>query len=255
MVHENPLHILITGASSGIGEHIALEYAKGGNILFICGRNKKRLEEVKSACEEEGATVYANILDVAQRDQMKSWIEECDTTHPLDIVIANAGISAGMGKKKTEPQAQIQEIIDINVMGVTHTIMPAIPLMQKRKRGSLVVVSSLAGYHGVPGSPAYGASKAAVKSFAESWRVLLRKDNIFVTCVCPGFIKTPLTDVNKFHMPFLMKPQKAARKIIRGIKNKKRMIAFPLIMRFTVWLMSTLPYWISDRLMERTPNK
>lgn len=255
MTGKKPLSILITGASSGIGEHVALGYAKEGSILFLCGRSKKRLEEVKESCEEKGATVYANVLDVTHRDQMKSWIEECDTTHPLDIVIANAGISAGMGKRKTEPQDQIEEIIGINVLGVTHTIMPAIPLMQKRKRGSIAIISSLAGYHGAPGSPAYCASKAAVKSFAESWRVLLRRDNIFVTCICPGFVKTPLTDVNKFHMPFLMKPEKAAKKIIKGIKNKKRMVAFPLIMRFSVWLMSVLPYWISDRIMAKTPNK
>lgn len=255
MTRQKPLHILITGASSGIGEHLALGYAEHGNVLFLCGRSQKRLEEVKKDCEAKGATVYVNVLDVTQAEQMKSWVEECDTTHPLDIVIANAGISAGMGKSKTEPQDQIQEIIDINVMGVTHTIMPAIPLMQKRKRGSLAIVSSLAGYHGVPGSPAYGASKAAVKSFAESWRVLLRRDNIFVTCVCPGFVKTPLTDVNKFPMPFLMKPEKAAKKIIKGIAKQKRMVAFPLIMRFAVWLISLLPYWISDRIMEKTPNK
>lgn len=255
MTQQNPLHILITGATSGIGEHLAYAYAKGGNTLFLCGRNEERLKKVKLACEKADATVYANVLDVTNADQMKSWVEECDFANPLDIVIANAGISAGMGKNKTEAQKQIQEIIDINVMGVTHTIMPAIPLMQKRKRGSLVVISSLAGYHGIPGSPAYSASKAAVKSFSESWRILLRKDDVSVTCVCPGFIRTPLTDVNNFYMPFLMKPEKAAKKIIKGIANKKRMVAFPLIMRFFVWFLSILPYWISDRILAKTPNK
>lgn len=249
--------ILITGASSGLGKHLALTYATEGTTLLLHGRDKTRLHEVATQCSEKGAQVVEGIFDVTDRDATAQWITAQDTKTPIDIVIANAGISGGTGggMMSGETPEQSHNIFAVNVNGVLNTIHPLIPRMQSRKSGQIAVMSSLAGFRGLPGAPSYSASKVAVRSYGEALRVYLKKEGIRVNVICPGFIKTPMTDANNFSMPMLMTPEKAAAKIKKGLAKNKGRIAFPFLMYFGIWLLSCLSPTVSDPILERLPEK
>jgi len=254
----NPKSILITGASSGLGEALAIEYAAPGVSLALSGRDKVRLMAVCDQCKSLGADVHSTVLDVVQTDKMKAWISDFDQAHPLDLVIANAGISAG-GGNAGESEAQARAIFDINLGGVLNTIWPAIDVMRPRKSGHIVVVSSLAAFTPLPGAPAYSASKVAVKAYAESLNGALKDDGITVTSICPGFIKSRITDKNNFPMPFFMSGKKAAR-IIRAGLNKGRAtkrisLVFPWPMAAVSWLTGVLPPCLRRWILLKAPQK
>lgn len=249
-----PRNILITGASSGLGAALAHEYSKPGNILHLQGRNASRLEEVASSCRALGATVYINVIEVTDSASMKNWIEQADAQTPLDLVIANAGISAGTGGK-TEADAQVRDIFATNIDGVINTVQPIVPAMLARRYGQIVIMSSLAGIRALPSSPAYSASKACVRYYGESLRGNLLKFGVSVSVICPGYIKTPMTDVNDFPMPFLMTSQKAARIITRGLERERGRIAFPLALYLPLWWLSCLSPVITDCIFSRLPAK
>lgn len=247
--------ILITGASSGLGAEMAIAYSSPEHILLLCARNKERLESVAQSCRSRGATVHTKVLDVTQSYAMRQWIEEMDEKHPIDLVIANAGISAGTGTSGTENEAQVREIMDVNITGVLNTVHPAIDMMLPRRNGQIAIVSSLAGFRGLPGSPAYSASKAMIKAYGEGLRGSLKQHGIRVNVICPGFVDTPLTRVNPYDMPFLMEAPKAADIIMRGLAKNKGRIAFPLPMLFLVWLLAALPDGLANLLLARMPGK
>ena len=261
--------ILITGASSGIGAALAEIYAKPGVALWLSGRNASRLAAIASTCSACGASVSTRVLDVVERDAMAAWIADCDKTRPLDLVIANAGISAGTGGVEKdggiELPGQAQRIFAVNVDGVFNTVEPAIPLMRrhtqrrgvvaKAARGQIAIVSSLAGFRGFPGAPAYSASKAAVKAWGEALGPILAADGIHVSVVCPGFITTPMTDRNAFPMPFLMPADKAARRIQNGLARGRARIAFPWPMYATAWLLGALPPALGNKILTGSPGK
>ncbi len=247
--------ILITGASSGLGEALALRYAKDKKHLILTGRNAERLKNVAEKCREIGATAHDHIIDVADQHAMRKMILTENNFTPVDLVIANAGISGGTGDKNIESDQQTKAILDINIYGVLNTIEPLLPIMTKRQSGHIAAVSSLAGYHGFPGAGAYCASKAAVKSFCESWRVALKSDNVHVSCIMPGFVITPMTDANGFNMPLMITAEKAADLIVNRLAKKHKVIAFPWPTRLGSWFISILPAWISDRLLKNAPSK
>lgn len=242
---KNPKTILITGASSGLGEALAIDYAAPGITLSLTGRSQERLAKVADECKKRGATVVTVSIDVKEAEQLREFIEDRDKEAPLDLVIANAGISnAG-----TERGEQFdREIFNINLWGVLNTVYPAISVMQKRKRGQIALMSSMAAMYGISRAPAYSASKAAVKTLGEALRNKLKPHGIEISVICPGFIKTPLTDINEYHMPFLMPVQKASNIIIRDLARDKGLIAFPLRMYFLLWLLRTLPHKITERI-------
>lgn len=249
-----PQAILITGASSGIGEALALLYAGPGRFLALSGRDRRRLDAVAEACRAKGADVMANVVDVADRDAMRRWIEPADARHPLDLVIANAGISAGTGGRG-ESEAQCRDIFAVNLAGVLNTVWPAIDRMRGRRRGQIAIISSIAAFRGLPGTPAYSASKAAVKAYGEALRGWLGKDGIRVSVVCPGFIRSRMTAPNKFPMPMIMDADKAARIIAKGLARDKARIAFPWPMAAAMWLMGALPPAWTDPLLKVVPEK
>lgn len=246
--------ILITGASSGLGEALALAAAGPGRHLWLTGRNATRLNAVAQECRDKGADVTAAVLDVQDRGAMASFIEQADEIQPLDLVIANAGISGGTGGGG-ESDAQAREIFDVNVTGVMNTIHPAIDRMRPRRHGQVAVMSSLAALRGFPGAPAYSASKASVKTYAEALRGALAAEGIGVSAICPGFVKSRMTDVNEFPMPFLMDAEKAARVILKGLQQNRTVIAFPWPMYWMVSLLSVLPPGLAVRLLSRLPAK
>lgn len=249
-----PRAVLVTGASSGLGEALAREYAAPGRFLALSGRDKKRLDAVARACREAGAEVQAAVVDVRDRDATRRWIEGVDAEHPLDLVIANAGIAAGTGGKG-ESEAQAREIFAVNMAGVLNTVWPAMDAMRERKRGQIAIISSIAGFRGFPGVPAYSASKAAVKAYGEALRGWLARDGIRVSVVTPGFIRTRMTAKNPYPMPLLMDADKAARIIRRGLRRNKARIGFPRPMVALVWLLGALPPAWTDPLMKRVPEK
>jgi NADP-dependent 3-hydroxy acid dehydrogenase YdfG len=249
-----PRTILITGASSGIGEALALAYAAPGVTLMLSGRDALRTEAVATVCRDRGAHAEAAIVDVADEAAMRDWVEACDDRTPLDLVIANAGIAAGMGGAG-EDEAQTRRLFATNVNGVLNTVWPVIPRMRARRAGHIAVMSSIAGYRGYPGAPAYCATKAAVKSWGEGLRGALARDGITVSVICPGWVKTRMTEGNRFPMPCLMEADRAAAIIRRGLDGGRARIAFPWPMVLAVWLFAALPAAAGDFLATRFPDK
>lgn len=246
--------ILITGASSGLGEALALTASGKGRHLWLTGRDLDRLEGVAEVCRAKGANVRIEVLDVCDKTAMEAFVALADGKAPLDLVIANAGISGGTGAGG-ESDIQAREIFDINLTGVLNTIHPAIDRMRPRRHGQIAVMSSLAALRGFPGAPAYSASKAAVKVYAEALRGALMADGIGVSAICPGFVKSRMTAVNDFPMPFLMESDQAARVILHGLRRNKTVIGFPWPMYWMVSFLSILPPALTVRLLSRLPAK
>ena len=182
---------------------------------------------------------------------------------PLDLVIANAGISGGTGGgvgATGESDEQVRRIFAVNLDGVVNTVLPAAALMRAREprdgvKGQIAIMSSLASFRGIPGVPTYCASKAAVRIYGEALRGALAGDGIEVSVICPGYVKTPMTAGNPYRMPFLMERSRAARIIKRGLAKGRARIAFPLRLYALVWLMAALPPALTDPLMRLGPKK
>lgn len=251
---KNPKNIVITGASSGLGAALAVQYAAPGVKLFLQGRNLERLQMTAEKCRERGADVTMEITDVTDMPHMEGWLTSVDRSHPVDLVIANAGISAGTGIHG-EDGKQVNEIFATNIGGVINTVQPLIPGMVARRRGQIAVMSSLAGMRGLPSCPAYSASKACVKAYGEGLRGWLSDYGVQVSVVCPGYIKTPMTEVNDFPMPFLMSPEKAAGIIAKRLEWNQSRIAFPLALHIPLWLASCLSPTLTDWFFARLPAK
>lgn len=245
---------MISGAGSGIGQALAIAYSKPNINLFLCARNEEKLLITKKLCEALKANVHCKILDVRNQEATKNYIEKIEENHQLDLIIANAGISAGTADG-TESFAQIKEIFATNLDGVLNIIHPAIEKMKIRRSGQIAILSSLAGFRGLPSSPAYSASKSAVRVYAEGLRGNLKNFGIEVNAICPGYIKTPMTDVNEFPMPFLMDVKKCAKIIKCGLEKNKSRIAFPFPLYFLVWLATLLSTKITDPLFAKLPRK
>lgn len=251
---EEPKSIFITGASSGLGAHLAIEYAEKGRTLHLCGRNKERLNATADQCRKRGAKVFTYLFDTTNEQDAAKAIQQAFKRTPLDLVIANAGVSAGVIGMSENDDAT-RKIMSTNIFGTLNTVLPALELMKKRRKGHIALIASLAGYRGMASCPAYSASKSAVKAFGEALYGQQKPRGIHITTICPGFIETPLTDKNRFYMPFLMKADKAARIIHRRLNKRPALICFPWIMVLGAWFGSCLPSWIALPLFALFPKK
>lgn len=240
--------VLITGASSGIGAALARRYAARGTRLALTGRDGARLAAVAEACRAAGATVEAATLDVTDRAALAAWIDAIAAQRALDLVIANAGIAGGSG---WESEDDTHRLFAVNLTGVLNTVYPALSHFLARGAGQIALMSSLAGYRGLPDAPAYSASKAAVKALGEAWRGRLAPRGVHVSVICPGFIATPMTAGRRFPMPFLMSVERAAEIIISGLARDRPCIGFPWPMAAAAWLLATLPAGAADRILRR----
>ncbi len=229
-------------------------YSSENVNLFLCGRNLQKLKEVAAICQSKKASIFLKVFDVKDCLKASEIINEIEQNYPLDLIIANAGISAGTAEG-VESFSQVKEIFATNLDGVLNVIQPAIEKMKVRKSGQIAIISSLAGFRGLPSSPAYSASKAAVRVYGESLRGNLAAFGIKVSAICPGYIKTPMTDVNDFYMPFLMEAKKAAKIIKKSLEKNKSRIAFPFALYFVVWLATLLSTKITDPIFARLPKK
>jgi short-subunit dehydrogenase len=247
-----PRSILITGASSGIGRALALAYAAPGVTLALIGRNPDRLAAVVAAARAQGAEVDAGLLDVRDQEAMAQWIGAADARRSFDLCIANAGITTGLapGEISEDPQA-VRAILSSNLIGVLNTVEPLIAPMCERKSGQLAFIGSIAGLRGLPYSPAYCASKAAVHAYAESLRGRLEPQGVCVSLAIVGFVKTPLNDSIDAVKPFEISDSHAAAIIRRGLDRRKAVIAFPWPLYFLARLSRVLPVRLVNKILSR----
>jgi len=253
VIKNKALKVFITGATSGIGESLANQYAKEGATLGLVGRRLELLKKIKAKihvpCE-----IYA--VDVSdQKGLQKAASHFIKKYGAPDIVIANAGVSTGTLAGKKEDLHTFKRVIEINLFGVIHTFLPFIEVFKKQKAGQLVGIASVAGIRGLPGSGAYSASKAALINYLESLRIEMKPFGIHVTTIAPGFIHTPMTKHNRYKMPFILDVYVAVSRFMKAIQNKEGFIIIPWQMSIVGTLMKLLPSPLWDFLAKSGPKK
>jgi short-subunit dehydrogenase len=251
---EAPLeHVVITGASGGLGAAIARRYSSAGATLGLIARRTGELDRIAADCPGPCTTHAADVRD---SKAMRAAAANFSARHGVpDIVIANAGVSIGTLTEAPEDEQAFRDVLDINVIGMVNTFQPYIAAMRNRGSGVLVGIASVAGYRGLPGSGAYSASKAAAISYLESLRVELRGTGVTVITICPGYIVTAMTSHNPYRMPFIMTAETAAEKIATLIARRKTYAVIPWQMAIVARLMHVLPRFIYDPLASRSGRK
>ena len=242
--------IVVTGASSGLGAALALAYAGPQTALGLVGRDPERLAATEAACRAAGAIVAAAAIDVTDSPALAAWLAEFDRAHPVELLIANAGTSAGPDPDSPgEPAATSRRQIEVNLVGAVNTIAPLAPAMGARRRGRIVAIASVAAYRGLPYSPGYSASKAGLRAYAEALRPNLARYGVGVTVVCPGFFSSPMTDRWEGPTPFLASGEHAARRVKRGIDRGRARVSFPWPLVFGMRFCDLAPAWLGDRIL------
>jgi NAD(P)-dependent dehydrogenase (short-subunit alcohol dehydrogenase family) len=245
-----PLKVFITGASSGLGAALARHYGEQGAQLGLAGR---RLEGLQAAATGLDARLYqADVRDAAAMQAAAAAFVN-DVGAP-DIVIAAAGISVGTLTEEALDAPVFRAVMDANVLGLVHTFQPFIAGMQPRG-GVLCAISSVAGVRGLPGGGAYSASKAAATVYLEALRLELKARGIAVVTVAPGYIDTPMTQVNPYAMPFKMSAETAANKVSRCIERRRAYTVIPWQMAWAARVLKWLPIPVYDSLFQNAPRK
>ncbi len=252
-IKNKTLKVFITGATSGIGESLARQYANQGATLGLVGRRLELLHKIKlnikTPCEIYGVDV------TDQKNLQKAANHFIKKYGPPDIVIANAGVSTGTLAGEKKDLHTFKRIVEINLFGVIHTFLPFIEIFKKQKSGQLVGIASVAGIRGLPGSGAYSTSKAALINYLESLRIEMKSFGIHVTTIAPGYIHTPMTKHNRYAMPFILDVDVAVSRFIKAIQNKRRFVIIPWQMNIASTIMKFLPTTLWDFLAKGGPKK
>jgi len=234
--------VAITGAGSGIGKALAIKYAAEGADLHLAGRNTKKLQAVKDDCEKYGAKVAIFQLDVRDRTRISDWLNRIHSEGPIDVVYANAGITNGTKHPRClEELGAMEDLIATNLTGAIQTLTAASEIMIRQGSGHLVCINSLAGYIGFEGAPSYCASKAGLRVYCESLRRILRKHNVGMTVVFPGYVRTAMSDRVLYSKPLVKSAEKAAELIFDAEQKRKSQYGFPWILWAGVRLLAILP--------------
>lgn len=244
--------ILLTGAAQGIGRATAIALADQGYRLGLIDRDAGALAEVHEALADQKASALMEVADVTDRDALRAAVQRIEVVQgPTDVLLACAGV--GVIAKGVELDVEsLRAMLEVNVLGVAHAIEAVLPGMLARGSGLLVGISSVAGYRGLPWMPGYSASKAALSTYLEAMRPALKRRGIRVTTVCPGFVRTGLTEQAPFRRPVAMlEPEQAARHILRSIERHPRDYVFPWNARLGMGLLRRLPNRVFDWLMDR----
>lgn len=246
----SPPSVLITGATGGIGGALAYAYAAPGARLFLQGRNAARLAEVTARCEAQGATVETAAIDVRDRAALVAWLREVGARAPLDLVVVCAGININIGADGAGERWQdTAALIDINITSAIATVDAVLPAMRARGQGQIALFSSLAAYFGLPITPSYCASKAAIKAYGEALRGWLAPEGIRVNVVMPGFVESQMCEEFPGPKPFLWPADKAAQAIKRGLDADKARISFPFPLNLGSWYLAVAPAALAQKLV------
>lgn len=247
------MKVVVTGASSGIGLALARHYLELGATVAVCAR---RGELLQSLAAEFPDKVYCYTLDVRDAPAIQQAASDFMARAGVpDIVIANAGVSRGTLTEYVEDEEVFQNVMDINVLGMVKTFQPFMAAMREAKCGKLVGIASVAGIRGLPGSGAYSASKAAAISYLESLRVELYGSGVKVVTLCPGYIKTPMTDINTYPMPFILPADVAASRMAKVIERGTAFAVVPWQMGMVGYFLKRLPNWLYDLVFSKAPHK
>lgn len=237
--------VVITGASSGFGAALALEYAAPGRTLGLYARNRERLEAVAEDCRKKGAIVKTGVFDVTDAATVQDSMTKFAEAHPIDLLIANAGAFSGHSAGRAmESLAEVQRILRTNLDGVVITIDAVLPAMRARRSGRIAIISSLAALHPLADAPAYSASKAGVRSYGEALKEFLVDDNIAVSLVFPGHIKTAQTAMQKGKLTLLLTPADAAARTKRGLDKGRSSVHFPRRLYWLIMLGRLMPWHV-----------
>ena len=247
------MRTFITGASSGLGEALARHYAAPGAVLGLAARRAEPLESLARVLPGECALYPLDVTDTAALGRAAG--DFIARFGAPDLVIANAGISVGTSAEDIADAAKLERVFRVNALGLAATLAAFAPAMRAAGRGTLAGISSVAGFRGLPGAGAYSASKAAANALLESLRIELSGSGVSVVTVCPGYIATPLTQRNRYRMPFLLGADEAARRVARAIAAKRRVAVVPWQMALVSLAMRALPAWLFERLARGAPRK
>jgi short-subunit dehydrogenase len=250
------MRVFLTGASSGIGRALVLELARRHPGLTIGLVARRQVELERLAAELPQATVALHPLDVTDGAALRDAGAAFAARHGLpDVVIGNAGISAGTLTEKAADRDVFARIIATNVIALFDTFAPFVAPMRERRAGRLVGIASVSGVRGLPGGGAYCASKAAAISYLESLRVELHGSGVRVVTISPGYVRTPMTAVNRFPMPFLMDAERFAARAVDAIERGRSHVVIPWQMAVVAKLLRMLPNPLFDAAFARAPRK
>ncbi|MBN3865681.1 SDR family NAD(P)-dependent oxidoreductase [Pseudomonas frederiksbergensis] len=248
--HKNPRCILITGATGGIGGALAPTYAAPGVTLILQGRRTERLEEMAEQCRAAGARVILHALDVQDLVAVREWISQISETEKPDLIIVGAGVNTATGPDLEDEVWELsQALIEVNVMAAIATVQAALPAMRARKHGQIALFSSLAGWRGLPVTPSYSASKAAIKAYGEAMRDLVAADGVRINVIMPGYVESKMCFEMPGPKPLLWTPDKAAQRIRRGLAADQARISFPFPLNLGCWALSVIPPRMSSVIL------
>jgi hypothetical protein len=247
------MKVVISGASSGIGLALARHYLERGAIVAAFARRGELLQKLSAQFPDK---VFPYTLDVRDAAAISAAAEDFMARVGVpDIVIANAGVSIGTLTRYAADNDVFRHVMDINVLGAVQTFQPFLDRMREAGSGRLVGIASVAGFRGLPGAGAYSASKAALISYMESLRLEMRGSGVKVVTICPGYIRTPMTDVNPYPMPFMLEVDDAARRFAHVIARGCSFKVVPWQMGVVGRVMKILPNWLYGRLFAKAPHK
>jgi len=248
-----PASVLITGATGAIGRALAQAYATPGVFLLLQGRDEGRLAETAALCRAQGAQTRTRSLDLTDRAALAAWLGELEAGAAFDLVIANAGMNIDIGPDGAgERWADVEALLALNLRATMALVHAVLPGMRRRGHGQIALLSSLAAWFGLPVTPSYCASKAAIKAYGEALRGWLAAEGVRVNVVMPGYVDSAMCRAMPGPKPFLWPPERAARTIRRGLALNRARISFPFPLNLGTWLLAVihpaLAQWILKRL-------
>lgn len=245
-----PNTVLITGATGGIGAALARAYAAPGRTLILHGRSPERLGAVREACERRGAEVESKLLDLRDSGAIGAWLSDVAARRTVDLAIANAGVSSNVRSSEAgESWTDIERVLEVNVRAAIATAAALVPHMRRRGAGQIALISSLAAWYGIPLTPAYSASKAALKAYGESLRGWLGPYGVEVNVVLAGYVRTAMSERFPGPRPWMLSADDAAQRILRGLERNRGRITFPFPLDFAMWCLAVMPAPLAQRIL------
>lgn len=246
----SPRCILITGATGGIGGALATAYAAPGVTLILQGRRQAQLQTLAETCGALGATVIVGALDVRDLEALRAWVTAVSEQHAPDLIIVGAGLNTNIGPEgEGERWEDVQALIEVNVLAAMATVDAALPAMRLRRSGQIALFSSLAGWRGLPVTPSYSASKAAMRIYGEAMRDWLKPEGIGINVILPGYVESKMCFEMPGPKPFLWDAPKAARYIRKGLAADQARISFPFPLNLGCWLLGVIPQRLSSFIL------